>query len=205
MAPDRVTSDGTISSYAWTFGDGSTGSGATPTHVYGSTGTFTVTHDDHRQQRRHGHGLGHHDRRRGELADVGEGLGHHGSDGASVVGTDASGNMYVAGQFRGTMVVGTSTLTSGGTAADLYLVKYAPDGSIVWIRSIGSATADENVKGIASTPPATSTSSAVSAARRTSAVPTSCAAASATCSWRNTARVRRAPMVEAFRRCHRQR
>jgi PKD repeat protein len=35
--------DGTISSYAWTFGDGSTGTGATPSHVYNTPGTFQAT------------------------------------------------------------------------------------------------------------------------------------------------------------------
>jgi PKD repeat protein len=35
--------DGSIASYAWNFGDGSTGSGATPSHVYGAPGTYTVT------------------------------------------------------------------------------------------------------------------------------------------------------------------
>lgn len=35
-------SDGTIASYAWDFGDGSTGSGATESHTYTATGTFLV-------------------------------------------------------------------------------------------------------------------------------------------------------------------
>jgi PKD repeat protein len=35
--------DGTIASYAWDFGDGSTGTGAKPTHTYGAAGTFPVT------------------------------------------------------------------------------------------------------------------------------------------------------------------
>jgi PKD repeat protein len=34
---------GSIASYAWTFGDGGTGTGATPSHTYTSAGTFTAT------------------------------------------------------------------------------------------------------------------------------------------------------------------
>jgi PKD repeat protein len=36
-------SDGTVATYAWNFGDGQTGTGATPTHVYAAAGTFTAT------------------------------------------------------------------------------------------------------------------------------------------------------------------
>ncbi len=35
--------DGTITSWAWDFGDGSTGSGETLSHTYGAAGTYTVT------------------------------------------------------------------------------------------------------------------------------------------------------------------
>jgi len=34
--------DGSISSYAWDFGDSQTGTGATPSHTYGSAGAYTV-------------------------------------------------------------------------------------------------------------------------------------------------------------------
>ncbi len=35
--------DGTIASYAWSFGDGSTGSGISPSHTYANSGTYTVS------------------------------------------------------------------------------------------------------------------------------------------------------------------
>ena len=35
--------DGTIASYTWDFGDGSTGSGVSPSHIYLAPGTYTVT------------------------------------------------------------------------------------------------------------------------------------------------------------------
>lgn len=35
--------DGSIASYAWTFGDGTTGTGIKPSHTYGAPGTFQVT------------------------------------------------------------------------------------------------------------------------------------------------------------------
>ncbi|MCU1569749.1 MAG: hypothetical protein JWR33_490 [Naasia sp.] len=42
-ASSSSDSDGTISSYAWTFGDGSTGTGPTPSHPYGAAGSYPVT------------------------------------------------------------------------------------------------------------------------------------------------------------------
>jgi PKD repeat protein len=42
-AAGSVDPDGSITSYAWSFGDGSTGSGLTTSHTYTSTGTYTAT------------------------------------------------------------------------------------------------------------------------------------------------------------------
>ena len=35
--------EGAVASYAWNFGDGTSGTGATPSHTYAAAGTYTVT------------------------------------------------------------------------------------------------------------------------------------------------------------------
>ncbi|NAZ81400.1 PKD domain-containing protein, partial [Kineococcus sp. R8] len=49
-ASTSADADGTVASYAWTFGDQTTGTGATPSHTYAAAGTYpvtlTVTDDD---------------------------------------------------------------------------------------------------------------------------------------------------------------
>ncbi|WP_345224331.1 T9SS type A sorting domain-containing protein [Hymenobacter koreensis] len=47
---------------------------------------------------------------------------------------DASGNSYVGGYYYdGTLVIGTTTLTGGGG----FLVKYDPQGNVLWVRETG--------------------------------------------------------------------
>ena len=41
-APGLDVTDGTGITYAWDFGDGTTGAGAVVTHTYGAAGTFTA-------------------------------------------------------------------------------------------------------------------------------------------------------------------
>ena len=54
---------------------------------------------------------------------------------------DATGNLYEAGGFAGTAVVGNVTLTSQGST-DSYLAKYTPAGALSWVRVLGSAGED---------------------------------------------------------------
>lgn len=42
-AAGSTDADGSIASFTWDFGDGSGGSGATPSHIFGAPGTYTVT------------------------------------------------------------------------------------------------------------------------------------------------------------------
>jgi hypothetical protein len=42
-ASDSADPDGTIASYRWHFGDGTTGTGVSPSHTYSADGTYTVT------------------------------------------------------------------------------------------------------------------------------------------------------------------
>ena len=64
--------------------------------------------------------------------------GGSGSDSATSIAADAAGNVYVAGAFEGTVTFGPFTLTSDG-ALDTFVVKYSPDGEVLWARSGGGS------------------------------------------------------------------
>lgn len=72
-------------------------------------------------------------------------IGGPGADEARQLAVDAAGNVYVAGVFTGSLDAdpgpASVMLTSAGDA-DIFLAKYAPDGSVVWAWSIGGASAD---------------------------------------------------------------
>ena len=68
-------------------------------------------------------------------------------DAAWKIATDAAGNRYEAGSFKGTLAVGPTTLTSRGNY-DGYLAKYTPTGALLWVRQLGSAGYDD-VSGVA--------------------------------------------------------
>lgn len=68
--------------------------------------------------------------------------GGSGDDQAVAVTTDGSGNVYVAGNFSGTVSFGTTNLTSAGDK-DMFLVKLNASGVIQWAKKGGGAAADQ--------------------------------------------------------------
>ncbi|MDI1435074.1 SBBP repeat-containing protein [Polyangium sorediatum] len=59
---------------------------------------------------------------------------------ATGIGADAEGNVYVTGIFIGTVNFGGSNLTSDTNFfQDVFLVKFAPDGSHVWSKKFGDS------------------------------------------------------------------
>lgn len=66
--------------------------------------------------------------------------------GRSVV-TDASNNVYVTGNFVGSVAFGSVTLTSAG-GSDVFIAKYDNSGAFQWARRAGG-TSDDVVNGIA--------------------------------------------------------
>ena len=77
-------------------------------------------------------------------------FGDSSDQGAGVVGTDGSGNVYVAGTFQGTVQLGQTTLISAGSS-DIFLVKLSAEGEPLWSKRFGDAS-DQLVKGLAVTP-----------------------------------------------------
>ncbi len=138
--------DGSIASYAWTFGDGTGASGAVVNHAYAAAGNYTAT------------------------LTVTDTFGARASDSASVAvanpvtGTpgsavwrqarggasstlpsatavDSAGNVVVVGTFYGSTDLGTGVLTSAGVG-DIFLAKYSPAGAPLWARRYGGTGND---------------------------------------------------------------
>lgn len=68
-------------------------------------------------------------------------FGSLGWDEMTGAATDAAGNVYVSGSFRGSLSFGTTTLPGAG-AEDGYVVKYSPQGDPQWARSLTGPGAD---------------------------------------------------------------
>lgn len=78
------------------------------------------------------------------------GSGGTSNDESKAITTDASGNIYITGIFRGTADFdpgpGTSELTSNGDQ-DIFIQKLNASGELIWVKSIGGDDIDEG-KGI---------------------------------------------------------
>lgn len=69
------------------------------------------------------------------------------------IALDASGNVLVAGNFRGTITLGTASYTNpGAVRTDMFLVKLSSAGVVLWSKAFGDSTAgldgDQHVNGI---------------------------------------------------------
>jgi PKD repeat protein len=132
--------DGTLSSYAWTFGDGATGTGAIVNHAYGTAGTYTasLTVTDNNGARGTDTAVA---TVGGASSTWSRRLGAAGSDAGYAVAGDASGNTFVGGNFYATADFGGTTLTSAG-GSDWFLAKYGPTGSLLWAKRMGGTSED---------------------------------------------------------------
>jgi len=63
------------------------------------------------------------------------------------VATDASGNILVTGSFSSpTITFGTTTLTNAAAGRnDIFIVKYDPNGNVLWAKSAGGSEWDEGL------------------------------------------------------------
>ena len=80
------------------------------------------------------------------------GIGSVGGDSALDVATDGSSNTYMAGFFSGTVDFDPGSVHAGDTdiktsigAHDLFVAKYGPDGSFLWVGQMGGVTGTSSV------------------------------------------------------------
>ncbi|MGB1316748.1 MAG: hypothetical protein ACPG5W_01010, partial [Flavobacteriales bacterium] len=69
-------------------------------------------------------------------------FGGTGSDAAYANALDASGNIFVAGYYTGTMTIDGTALSSNSNSQDVFLAKLDPAGDLLWIRNFGGADHD---------------------------------------------------------------
>lgn len=62
------------------------------------------------------------------------------------IAVDASGNIYITGDFYGTATFGNTSITSSGEA-DIFVAKYSKNGDLVWVKKAGGTGSDygENI------------------------------------------------------------
>jgi FlgD Ig-like domain/Beta-propeller repeat len=73
-----------------------------------------------------------------------KGFGSTGFETGSSVAVDASGNIFVTGNFTGTVSFGGASLVSAG-GSDIFLAKYSPNGAHLWSLRFGGTGNDAGV------------------------------------------------------------
>ncbi len=72
-----------------------------------------------------------------------KGYGGTGNTSPLTVKQDASGNIYTAGYFNGTVNLGGSNLVSNAGSLDMFLAKYDSNGNHVWSERFGTTNSDQ--------------------------------------------------------------
>jgi chitodextrinase len=138
--------DGTITSYAWDFGDGASGTGSIVNHAYSASGSKTVT-------------LTVTDNSGARTSDVafvnvlaqasGQHLWSTRFGGSSLsdsvivnaVAVDTNGNVVITGELQGRADFGGALLTSSGVQ-DVFMAKYSSSGALLWSKRFGATGSD---------------------------------------------------------------
>ena len=77
--------------------------------------------------------------------------GRNNTSGGGFLGSDNTGNLYLAGDFTDTRSFGTNSITSQGYS-DVFVTKMDASGNIVWVESAGGNNATIDVRSAYTTP-----------------------------------------------------
>jgi hypothetical protein len=70
-------------------------------------------------------------------------------DSDAALAVDAAGNVYMAGFFGGSISFGTQTLSSAQNTTESFVVKFSPQGTLLWSKTAGVTNGDAYVGGVA--------------------------------------------------------
>jgi len=137
--------DGTITSYAWTFGDGASGNGMTASHTYAAAGVYTAT-----LTITDNGGASASNQTSVTISDASgatgqvvwqQARGGTGADVSRALAVDGGGNIVVVGNFTGVTNFGFGLFPSAGSG-DAIVARYSSAGLPLWARTIGGTAND---------------------------------------------------------------